>query len=131
MSVTKSSLVGKGRTTAGGVPASDRRGSSNVWEWWQVLEGFEALGQQAVLSVRALNRGKQLSTIVINGSQKTCGDNNEWRGEESEAEMDFMSVAVEERRRDLLGILVPPHTSAFIVFGSQPARGKRRVDRRW
>ena len=29
--------------------------------------------------------------------------------------MDFMSVAVEERRCDLLGILVPPCTSAFIV----------------
>ena len=68
----KSSSVGKGQTTAGGVPASDQGGSSNVREWWQVLEGFEALGQQAVLSVRALNRGKQLSTIVINRSQETC-----------------------------------------------------------
>ena len=29
--------------------------------------------------------------------------------------MDFMSVAVEEQRCDLLGILVPPHTSAVIV----------------
>ena len=43
------------------------------------------------------------------------------------AEMNFMPVAVEERRCDLLRILVPPHSSTIIVFGSRLTRGKRRV----
>ena len=42
-------------------------------------------------------------------------------------EMNFMSVAVEERRCNLLGILVPPYPSTIIIFRSLLAWGKRRV----
>ena len=85
MSVTESSSIGKGRTTVGGVPASDHGGCSNVRVRRQVLEGIVVLGQQAIFSVRARDRGKRLSAIVVNSViSNSCGDNDERRGEESE-----------------------------------------------
>ena len=66
------------------------------------LEGFVALGQQAVFSARARNHGKRPSAIVINRVPRDLrGDNDERRGrrgtvERAMMETNFMSVAVGE-----------------------------------
>ena len=66
------------------------------------LEGFVALGQQAVFSARARNHGKRPSAIVINRVPRdSCGDNDEQRGrrgmvERAMTETNFMFVAVGE-----------------------------------
>ena len=56
-----------GRTAVGGVPASDRWGSTDIRERWEIPEDVVSLGQHAIGSIRARDRIERHVTVVIKG----------------------------------------------------------------
>lgn len=78
------------RTAIGGVVVGDREGSTDIWERRQISEDIVTLGQHAVGSIRARNRGKRLRFVVINRAiRNECSTDDGWNGEKSDDRGEF------------------------------------------